>query len=185
MFCDVSDYTGVTERLGDAAAHQLLREYAGTVRRLVADSRGHVLKSTGDGLMVGFTGVTAALRCAIAIQNTFATRNLDGSLEPIRVHIGVHVGEVVRDGDDLLGMAVNVASRLADAAETDEILVSAVARELAAGSRDFGFDDPRLVPLKGLSDPREAYPLRWHQRDEVPLPRLAQPTGDDSSRETA
>lgn len=188
MFCDISDYTGLTERLGDAAAHRLLQDYVAVVRNLATGERGSVLKSTGDGLMLGFTGVTAALRCAEAIQRAFSARIPTDGAERIRVHIGVHVGEVVRDGEDILGRAVNIASRLADAAEADEVLVSAVARELASGSRDFDFDDARLVPLKGVSDPHEAYPLRWRLADGSaptrPLPRAASEEPDASIRRT-
>ena len=161
MFSDVCDYSGLTDRLGDVAANELVREYSGVVRRSIETQGGHVVKSHGDGVMVAFPSVVRALRGAIDIQQALAKRNVDTLDEPLRVHIGIHVGEVVRDGDDYLGSAVIIASRLADAAGPDEILVSSVARELAAGVREFTFEPAREVTLKGVAQARQAYPVAW------------------------
>ena len=161
MFSDVSDYSGITERLGDSAAHELLREYTMVVREHIATHAGHEVKSHGDGLMVAFPSVVRAVRCAVDVQQGLAKRNVESTSEEIHAHIGIHSGEVVRDGDDYLGGTVIIASRLADAAGADEILVSSVARELAAGSREFVFDEAREMSLKGLADARLAYPVKW------------------------
>jgi class 3 adenylate cyclase len=161
MFSDVCDYSGLTERLGDVAANELLREYGAVVRRCVEAQNGHVVKSHGDGVMVALPSVGRALRSAVDIQQAMAKRNVDTMDEPLRVHIGIHAGEVVREGDDYLGSAVIIASRLAEAAGPDEILVSSVARELAAGNREFAFDPPREVTLKGVAEARLAFPVAW------------------------
>lgn len=161
MFSDVSDYSGITTRLGDAAAHELLREYAQNVRTLLAKHGGHEVKAQGDGFMVAFPSVSRALRCAVELQQSMDRRNRGSGGEPVRIHVGIHAGEVVREGNDYLGSTVIVASRLADAAGPEEILVSAVARELADGSREFGFGAPRSVLLKGFPEPRLAYPVVW------------------------
>lgn len=161
MFSDVCDYSGINDRLGDRAAHELLREHNELVRQQIATHGGREVKSNGDGFMVAFTSVTGAVRCAIALQHELAMRNERVEGEPIRVHIGIHAGDVVRDGDDYLGSTVIIASRLADAAGPEEILVSSVARDLAGGSRDFVFESPRTVSLKGFTETRQAYPVRW------------------------
>jgi class 3 adenylate cyclase len=161
MFSDVSDYSGITDRLGDVGANELLREYTALVREHIDDQGGHVVKSHGDGLMIAFPSVVRALRCAVDVQQGLAKRNIETFGESLRVHIGVHAGEVVREDDDYLGSAVIIASRLADAAGPDEILVSSVARELAAGTREFSFEPPREVTLKGIVETRQAYPVAW------------------------
>jgi class 3 adenylate cyclase len=161
MFCDVCDYSGITGRLGDVRANELLHEYGDLVRRHVDAERGQVVKSHGDGLMVAFPSVARALRCAVDVQHALAKRNVDPALEPLRAHIGIHAGEVVREGDDYFGSAVIIASRLAEAAGPDEILVSSVARELAEGLREFEFEQPRAVVLKGVAEARQAYPVDW------------------------
>ena len=161
MFSDVCDYSGLTDRLGDVAANMMLREYGALVHECAAAQSGHVVKSHGDGLMLAFPSVVRALRAAVDIQQGLAKRNIETVDEPLHAHIGIHAGEVVREGDDYLGSAVIVASRLTDAAGPDEILVSSVVRELAAGIREFTFDLPRDVTLKGVAGTRQAYPVAW------------------------
>lgn len=161
MFSDVCDYSGMTERLGDTAAHAVLREHNAILRTHIATHEGHEVKSSGDGFMVAFPSAVRAIRCATALQRDLAARNAASGTVPIHVHIGVHAGEVIREGDDYLGTAVITASRLADAAGKDEILVSPVVRELIRGSREFEFDPPRSVLLKGFVDPHEAYAVQW------------------------
>jgi len=174
MFSDVCDYSGITERLGDDAAHELLREHNEVIRGVIRAHGGHEVKSSGDGFMVAFASASRALRCAVALQQAFAERNAASPGEPIRVHIGIHAGDVVREGDDFLGSTVIVASRLADAAGRDEILVSSVARELAGGSREFTFAAARPVLLKGFHEARQAYPVQWWP-EEAPV--IAPPRG--------
>jgi class 3 adenylate cyclase len=161
MFSDLCDYSGITDRLGDTAAHELLREHAQLVRRQIEIHGGREVKANGDGFMVAFPSVVRAVRCAVALQRSLVEHSDQQAAEPVRVHIGIHVGEVVRDGDDFLGSTVIIASRLADMAGPGEILVSSVARELAQGSREFTFSSPRTVTLKGLVDTRQAYPVSW------------------------
>jgi class 3 adenylate cyclase len=161
MFSDVCDYTGITHRLGDERAHTLLREHNELVRAQITAFGGREVKSNGDGFMVAFSSTSRALRCATALQRRLAERNATTTGEPIRLHIGIHTGDVVVDGNDLVGGAVIVASRLADVAGPEEILVSSVARDLAGGSREFVFEEPRLVALKGVDEARPVFPVRW------------------------
>jgi class 3 adenylate cyclase len=161
MFSDVCDYSGLTDRLGDVAATELVRDYSGLARQCIEAHGGHVVKTHGDGVMAAFPSVVRALRGAIDLQQGLAKRNVESLDEPLRAHIGIHVGEVVREGDDYLGSAVIIASRLADVAGPDEILVSSVARELAVGIREFTFEPAREVTLKGVAQARQAYPVAW------------------------
>ncbi len=167
MFSDICDYSGITDRLGDERAHELLREHNTILRGLIQEYGGREVKASGDGFMVAFGGAARALRCAIGLQRALSDRNATTDGEPIRVHIGVHAGDVVRDGDDYLGGAVIIASRLVDVAGPDEILVSSVARDLAGGSREFDFEPARTLALKGFAETRNAHPVRWR-----PGPRL-------------
>ena len=161
MFSDVCDYTGITQRLGDDRAHVLLREHNDLVRAQISAFGGREVKCNGDGFMVAFSSTSRAVRCATALQRRLAERNATTTGEPIRLHIGIHTGDVVVDGDDLVGGAVIIASRLVDIAGPDEILVSSVARDLAGGSREIVFDEPRLVTLKGIEEARPVFPVRW------------------------
>ena len=84
MFSDVCDYSGITDRLGDVAANELLREYVAIVRGHIDAQGGHVVKSHGDGLMIAFPSVVRGLRCAVDVQLSLAKRNIETVDEPWR-----------------------------------------------------------------------------------------------------
>lgn len=161
MFSDIAGYSAITERLGDLAAHELLRTHNAIVRELVVSHGGREVKSQGDGFMVAFTSAARALRCAVAIEQAFDKYSMEHPEEPIRVHVGLDTGEPVRDGDDLLGRAVIVASRLTAAAGPDEILVSSLLHELAVSIGEFRFGQPRQIELKGMTGSQTAFPVEW------------------------
>ncbi len=161
LFCDMVDYAGMTERLGDQASREVLREHHRIVRDAIARHGGREINVQGDGFMVAFGGVARALRCAIDIQRAFdAYVPADGS-EPIAVHIGVHTGDAVDEGDDYLGHTVIVASRLADASGAGEILVSSLSEQLVQGSGEFTFDGHRETQLKGMARAQLSATLAW------------------------
>jgi class 3 adenylate cyclase len=161
LFCDMVDYAGMTERLGDQASREVLREHHRIVRDAVARHGGREISVQGDGFMVAFGGVARALRCAIDIQRAFLAYVPADDGEPIAVHIGVHTGDAVEEGDDYLGHTVIVASRLADAAGAGEILVSSLSEQLVQGSGEFTFDGLRETRLKGLARAQMSATLAW------------------------
>jgi len=161
LFCDMVDYAGMTERIGDQASHRVLREHHRIVREALARHDGREISVQGDGFMVAFGGVARALRCAIDIQRAFRDYVPPDDGEPIGVHIGVNTGDAVAEGDDYLGYTVIVASRLADAATPGEILVSSLSAQLVAGSGEFTFDGHRDTPLKGMARPQASATLLW------------------------
>jgi class 3 adenylate cyclase len=161
LFCDMVDYAGMTERLGDQASRELLREHHRIVRDAIARHGGREINVQGDGFMVAFGGVARALRCAIDIQRAFHGYVPAAGNEPIAVHIGVHTGDAVDEGDDYLGHTVIVASRLADAAGAGEILVSSLSVQLVQGSGEFSFDGQRETRLKGMARAQLSATLAW------------------------
>ena len=161
LFCDMVDYAGMTERLGDQASHALLREHHRIVRDAIARHGGREINVQGDGFMVAFGGVSRALRCAIDVQRAFRAYVPADDGEPIAVHIGVHTGDAVDEGDDYLGHTVIVASRLADAAGAGEVLVSSLSEQLVQGSGEFTFDVHRDVQLKGMARAQPSATLAW------------------------
>ncbi len=161
LFCDMVDYAGMTERLGDQASREILREHHRVVRDAIARHGGREISVQGDGFMVAFGGVARALRCAIDIQRAFHADVPADRGEPIAVHIGVHTGDALDEGDDYLGHTVIVASRLADAAAADEILVSSLSEQLVQGSGEFTFDGHRETRLKGMERAQSSATLAW------------------------
>ena len=161
LFCDMVDYAGMTERLGDQASRRILFEHHRIVRGALQHHSGREINVQGDGFMIAFGGVARAMRCAIAIQR--ALRDLDPpeGAEKIAVHIGIHTGDALDEGDDYLGYTVIVASRLADAAAPGEILVSSLSEQLVQGSGEFAFDGHRETRLKGMARAQLSATLNW------------------------
>jgi class 3 adenylate cyclase len=157
MFSDIEGFTSMTERLGDRRAMDILRDHNGIIRRRIASCGGHEIKAQGDGFMIAFSGASRALECAIGIQRDLANRNSSNPGVPVKVRLGLHSGEAVRDGGDFLGGSVILAARIAQQAEGGEILASSVLKELCDLSGEFRFADGRDVYLKGLSEPRRVY----------------------------
>jgi class 3 adenylate cyclase len=161
LFCDMVDYAGMTERLGDRGSLRVLQEQHRIVRDAVGRHGGREVKVQGDGFMVAFGGAARALRCAIDIQRAFHEYEPPPGGESITVHIGVHSGDALDQGGDYLGHTVIVASRLADVAGPSEILVSSLTEQLVQGSGEFRFDGQEAHALKGLARAQPASTLSW------------------------
>ncbi len=142
-----TDIVGSTERaaaLGDADWHGLLVRHNEVAELEVARYDGTAIKSTGDGLLATFTGPAAAIRAAVALRDAVAPLDL-------QLTIGLHCGEVEIIGDDIGGIAVHIAARVAALAQADEILVSRTVKDLVAGS-GFTFESHGTHTLKGVPD---------------------------------
>lgn len=159
LFTDIEGSTQLTERLGDRAWMDLLREHNAIVRAQAAVDDGFEVKSQGDGFMLAFASARDAVRCAIGIQRALAER--DPQAEELRVRIGLHTGEPVREADDFYGKSVILAARIAAEARGSEILVSSLVRDLTESTGEFAFDGPTDVELKGLSGMHRLSAVRW------------------------
>jgi len=159
LFTDMEGSTSLTQRLGDAAAQELLRTHNGIIRDALKAHGGSEIKHTGDGLMASFGSASRALECAVAIQQAFAARNESEADTPLRVRIGLNAGEPVAEDEDLFGTAVQLAARVCARAQPGQVLAANVVRELAAG-KGFLFADLGDVVLRGFEDPVRLYEVR-------------------------
>ena len=157
LFSDIEDSTVLTERLGDQAWLELLRKHNALIRKELRAYGGFEVKTIGDAFMVTFQSAKKGLDCAIAIQHAFVEHNAaDG--EHVKVRIGLHAGEAIKDGDDFYGKNVILASRVAGKAVGGEILVSSLLRQLVESSVGAGtFGEAREMELKGLSGTHIVY----------------------------
>jgi adenylate cyclase len=137
------------------------------IEPLAARYGGRLFKSTGDGFLVAFASAVQALRCAIAIQE-----RLRSEPDGLRLRIGVHQGEVVAEGDDLLGDGVIIAARLEPLAEPGGICISARVREDAAGKMALEVDDLGTPELKNIAAKIQVFRvgLVTAERPALPLP---------------
>ena len=163
LFSDIEDFTSMTERLGDIRAQDVLRAHNELVRTQIAAWGGHEVKSQGDSFMVSFGGARRGIRCAMSIQRAFEEWSAKHPDNPLRVRIGLHTGEAIREEDDLFGRSVIMAARIAAQARGGQILVSSLLKELAEASGEFSFDAPESTALKGLSGEHLLYPVVWRQ----------------------
>ena len=157
LFSDIEGFTALNDRLGDRQAFEVLKGHNQVVRDQVAAYGGFEVKSQGDGFMVAFSSARQAVLCAIAIQKALA----DQGDEPVRVRMGLHTGEAIKDADDFFGRNVIFAARIADQAEGGEILVSSLVKELTESGGEFAFENGREVALKGLSGTGKVYSVSW------------------------
>jgi class 3 adenylate cyclase len=149
MFTDIVDSTKRASELGDRQWRALLDRHDDTVRQQLARFRGQEVKNLGDGFMATFDGPARAVRCAASICE---------SVRPlgIAVRSGLHTGEVELKRDDVAGIAVHIAARIAAEAEAGETVVSSTVRDLVAGS-GLNFQDRGIHELKGLPEALHLY----------------------------
>jgi adenylate cyclase len=165
MFTDTVGYTASTQA-DEGRTLDLLRQQAELVRPLVAVHQGREIKSTGDGFLVEFDSALKAAQCAVNIQRRLYERNAEGGLAPIQIRIGIHLGDVVQSGTDILGDAVNIAARIEPIAEPGGICISGAVQEQIRKRIPEQLEKLPPTLLKGLEAPMEIY--------RVVLPWIAQ-----------
>src|SRR5947208_2078589 len=127
----------------------------------ITEHRGRIVKTTGDGMLVEFASVVDALRCAVEVQRGMAERNAEvPENKRIEFRLGINVGDIIIDGDDIIGDGVNVAARLEALAEPGGICLSGRAQEDARGKLDITFEDAGEQSLKNISWPVRVYRVR-------------------------
>jgi len=144
LFTDIVGSTKRAEAIGDRAWHDLLDRHNEIVRREILRHRGREVKTTGDGFLITFDGPARSIRCSLAISEAVEDLGL-------QVRAGLHTGEVEMTDNDLSGIAVHIASRIAAMAQAGQVLVSSTVRDLVAGS-NIRFRDEGSHRLKGLEE---------------------------------
>jgi len=147
LFTDIVDSTKKANEIGDAHWKNLLLKHNDVVRNELSRFRGREVKTTGDGFVATFDGPGRAIWCARAIMESVKSIG-------ISVRAGLHTGECEFIGDDIAGVAVHIAARVAVMAKGDEVLVSSTVRDLVSGS-GVQFEDRGTHSLKGVEG-------QWH-----------------------
>jgi class 3 adenylate cyclase/tetratricopeptide (TPR) repeat protein len=166
LFTDLVGSTALLDELGDDAAERLRRVHFALLRDVATGYSGEEVKNLGDGLMVAFPSVVNALSCAVGIQQAVYRHNAREGDDRLRVRVGLHVGEPIRDEGDYFGTPVVVAKRLCDKADGGQILASELVRALAGSRGSFGFQSRGPLGLEGFSEPLPVVEIEWEPAAE-------------------
>jgi TolB-like protein/class 3 adenylate cyclase len=157
LAADVAGYSRLMG-LDEVGTARILREHRAISDGLVAKHGGRIVKTTGDGVLLEFPSVVDAVECAVAVQAVMAERN-DGIPQDKRMlfRIGINLGDILIEGDDILGDGVNIAARLEGIAEPGGICISSSAYDQVRGKVDVEFADLGEQELKNIARPVRAY----------------------------
>jgi adenylate cyclase len=154
VFTDIVDSTPLAESVRDDKWAVMIRDHEAVIDAATASNGGRVVKFLGAGSMLAFESARAALRSAIEIQRETVDR-------PSSVPVGIHTGEVKRTADDLFGLTVNKAARIAAATEAGGITISSTTKDLVGSIDGVTMGDPRTVALKGIAGTHQIVPIEW------------------------
>jgi len=172
------DVVGYSRLMGEdeAGTARAVREHRDAARPIVAGLGGRIVKTMGDGLLLEFPSVVAAVECALAIQKLMIERNADTpDAKRIVYRVGVNLGDVLIQSDDILGEGVNIAARLEGICEPGGVLISGAAFDHVHGKVDVDFVDLGAKDLKNIARPVRVYTAKIDTLSAVPAPPASTP----------
>lgn len=160
LAADVAGYSRLMgfDEVGTLAALNACRREI--VDPAIALHHGRIVKTTGDGMLVEFGSVVDAVNCAMSVQEKMAQRAADGSGPRIQFRVGINIGDIIIEGDDIFGDGVNVAARIESACEPGRVWLAASAFEQVRGKTSFAFDDLGETLLKNIQRAVRLYAVR-------------------------
>jgi adenylate cyclase len=184
----VADAAGYSRLMGEdeAATLSLLRSYRELIGSQIARHRGRVVSTAGDSVLAEFASVVNAVECAVRIQRELAERNAGLPEERrMRFRIGINLGDVMVEGDDLFGEGVNIAARLEQIADPDGILISGAVFEQVRTKLSLGFDFLGPQEVKNISERVPVYRIVLEPGATPPPERIADGEGAAAPRRDA
>jgi TolB-like protein/class 3 adenylate cyclase len=166
LAADIAGYSRLMGTDEEGTLRQLKADRKEIVDPKITEHRGRIVKTTGDGMLVEFVSVVDAVRCAVDIQRAMAERNV-GIPADLRIEfrIGINVGDIIFDGDDIFGDGVNVAARLEALADAGGIMVSSVVHDQVRDKLSFGFESLGEQTVKNITRPVGVH--RIHLAEQV------------------
>jgi adenylate cyclase len=172
---DIAGYSRLMAR-DEVGTLGRLKACRAIIDELITSHRGRIFNTAGDSVVADFASAVDAVQCAVAVQAAITMENTGGAAdEPMQFRIGVHVGDVMVDGENLLGDGVNIAARLESLAEPGTICVSAVARDQVGNRLPLTFDDLGEQQVKNIPDAIRVYRVRTEVPAAQPVAALSLP----------
>jgi adenylate cyclase len=158
LAADVASYSQLMGENEEGTLRTLTAHLNEHIEPCIAEHRGRVVKTTGDGLLAEFVSVVDAVRCAVSFQNGMLDRNQNTpNPRQMRYRIGINLGDVIVQDDDVFGDGVNVAARLEGLAELGGICISSSVHQQVRGKLDCDFEDLGPRELKNIAEPVHVY----------------------------
>jgi class 3 adenylate cyclase len=175
-----ADVAGYSRLMGvdEEGTHERLKAHLGElVNPKIGEHRGRIVKNTGDGFLAEFGSVVDAVRCAVEVQRGMAERNAATPPEErIEFRVGINLGDVMAESEDIFGDGVNVAARLEALAEPGGICVSRVVRDQVRDKLDYTFEDLGEQQVKNIARPVRVYRVSKIRGEHQLLSAPARPT---------
>lgn len=183
LFADVVGSTRLYERLGDAAAREIIARSLEVMREATELHRGTIIKTMGDEIMATFAQVNDAISAAARMQRAIATHPqlTDGS-NRVAIRIGCHFGPVMLEQRDVFGSTVHTANRLTSQAKGGQIMVTDEIVDRLAPDWKPAVRHVDIATLRGFSDEVALYEILWHAEDVTNVLRVPEILGSRSSR---
>jgi TolB-like protein/class 3 adenylate cyclase len=179
LAADVAGYSRLMGEDEEGTHERLKAHLRDLVDPKIKEHRGRIVKNTGDGMLAEFPSVVEAVRCAAEVQRGMAERNAETPEDKrISFRVGINLGDVIAEPNDIYGDGVNVAARLEGLAEPGGICVSRVVRDQVRDRLDFAFEDMGEQQVKNIARPVRVYriPLAEMARTKAPLPLPDKPS---------
>jgi adenylate cyclase len=161
LAADIAGYSGLMGRDEEGTLANLKSLRKSLVDPCIAAHRGRIVKTTGDGMLVEFASAVDAARCAVEVQRGMGAQNTSVPQDRrLEFRIGIHVGDIMLDDNDIFGDGVNIAARLEGIAEPGGVCISDDAQRQVRGKVEVGFDDMGLQSLKNIAEPMRAWRVR-------------------------
>ncbi len=161
LAADVAGYSRLMGADEEGVLARLKAARKSLVDPTIAAHRGRIVKTTGDGMLVEFASAVDAARCAIEVQRGMAEQNTTvPQVKRIEFRIGIHVGDIIVDENDIFGDGVNIAARLEGIAEPGGVCISDDAQRQIRGKVDIAFEDMGSQNLKNIAEPMRAWRLK-------------------------
>jgi len=174
LAADIAGYSRLMGVDEEGTLRQLKRHRKQLVDPKITEHRGRIVKTTGDGMLVEFVSVVDAVRCAVDIQRSMLERNVEVAPDKrIQFRVGINVGDIISDENDIYGDGVNVAARLEALAEPGGICVSRIVHEQVCDKLDFSFEDLGEQQVKNIARPVRTHRILLSTRCDEPISAMA------------
>ena len=184
MFTDLVGYSELSQE-NEELAVELLERHRKIVREILPEHGGNEIKTIGDAFLIEFSSSIRAVKCAAEIQSRFFSyNNLQNKEKQILLRIGIHLGDIIQDGDDIIGDGVNIASRIEPKAKSGGICISGQIYDQVFNKVDFSFEELKDVNLKNIQQNIRLYHilLPWEKRASQPT---SEPKTKSSSKKSS